>query len=104
MHSLCATHVSTTSNPSSIGNHSAEIAEIKEPLKRQQEQLSQLWEQLSRLQNPPKRPPVQHNQVVCRRCQQPGHFASHCDNECVEPRPQSHFRQRIGSQQQLSEN
>ncbi len=101
---LCATHVSTTSNPSSIGNHSVEIAEIKELLKRQQEQLSQLGEQLSRLQNPPRQPSVQHNQVVCRRCQQPGHFASHCDNERVEPRPQSYFRQRIGSQQQPSEN
>lgn len=101
--SLCATHVSTTSNTSSTGNCSAEIAEIKELLKRQQEQLNQLGEQLSHLHNPPKRPPVHRNQVVCRRCQQPGHFASHCDNECVEPRSQSHFRQGVGSQQ-LSEN
>lgn len=102
--SLCATHISTIQNASNTSSYSAEIAEIKEMLKRQQEQLNQLGEQLSRLQNPPKRPPVHRNQVMCRRCQQPGHFASHCDNERVESQPQSHFRQRIGSQQQLSEN
>lgn len=102
--SLCAMHVYTIPNTSSTGNYSAEIAEIKELLKRQQEQLNQIGEQLSRLQNPPKRPPVHRNQVVCRRCQQPGHISSHCDNVWVEPQPQSHFRQRIGSQQQLSEN
>lgn len=102
--SLCATQVSTTPTTSSVGNYSAEIAEIKELLKRQQEQLNQLGEQLSRLQNPPKRPTVHRNQVVCRRCQQPGHFASHCENERVEPQTQSHFRQRIGSHQEPSEN
>lgn len=94
--SFCATQVSTTSNTSSKSNYSAEIAEIKELLKQQQIQLNQLGEQLSRLQHSPKRPSMHHNQVVCRRCQQPGHFASHCDNERVQ--------QGAGSQQQLSEN
>lgn len=101
--SLCATHLSTTSNTPSAARYSTEIAEIKEMLRQQQEQLNLLGESLSRLQNPSKRSPVNRSQVVCRRCQQPGHFASHCDNERVESGPQSHFRQRIAPQQQ-SEN
>lgn len=73
--SICAAH--TSSSPS-------EIAELKEMFKRQQEQLNVLSERVIQLHSTGRPRPVSRNgPVICRRCNQPGHFASHCDNDRV---------------------
>lgn len=63
-----------------------ELDELKELLKRQQEQLNQLTQTLASLQKPwsHSRPPCSSS-LICWRCQQPGHFARECDGERVPP-------------------
>lgn len=69
----------------------AELLEMRQLLMRQQEQLDQLTRNIASLRNPR---PYSHNPrngpLVCRRCQQPGHFARECDGVRVPPRSQSH--------------
>lgn len=87
---------------------SAELKEMREMLKLQQQQLNQLTQSISFLQTsqqhhraPPRRP------VICRRCQQPGHFARECDGVRAPPRPQPSLPQPSSRQQystQPSEN
>ncbi|XP_073803888.1 uncharacterized protein [Danio rerio] len=65
--------------PSSSRGNSTEIAELKEMLKAQQEQLNRLTQGLQQLQsqhagNPSRRV----NPIICRRCNQPGHIARNC--------------------------
>lgn len=75
----------------------SEVSEIKEMLKlqqeqlrRQQEQLQQLTQNLVHLQRPDMRGRSSRNgPLICRRCQQPGHFASECDGVRVSSRSQS---------------
>lgn len=74
----------------------SEMGELREMLRRQQEQLNQLTESIARLQNPPphSRPP-RTGPIICRRCNQPGHFARECDGVRVtrsQP-PSNHGRQ-----------
>ena len=75
-----------------------EFEELKELLRQQQEQLNQLTQTVASLRHPsfpskqhpsfPSRP--QHSgSLICRRCQQPGHFASDCDGERVPFRPRA---------------
>lgn len=88
----------------------SEMSEIKEMLKRQQEQLNQLTESIARLQNVPQysRPP-HYGPLICRRCNQPGHFARDYDGVRVplrlqvpsEPPPNSARLPRSAS---MSEN
>lgn len=62
----------------------SELAELKEMLKKQQEQLDQLTRNVSSLQNVPRSfhptSTVNRGSVICRKCQQPGHFACECSS------------------------
>lgn len=105
--SICATHTSRVFNKANVPSQN-ELADIKEMLRKQQEQLNQLSECLQQLQNPPRWSHTQNNgPVICRRCQQPGHFARVCDNERVPsqaPRPSYRPVQHSTSANQPSEN
>ncbi|KAK7921984.1 hypothetical protein WMY93_008886 [Mugilogobius chulae] len=78
----------------------AEVSEMKEMLRRQQEQLDQLMQSVAQLQAP--RPPYprshlnRNGPIICRRCQQPGHIARDCDWQRAPPRSQLPMQ---GSQQ-----
>lgn len=69
---------------------SAELKEMREMLKLQQQQLNQLTQSISLLQTSQQHNQAPHRRpVICRRCQQPGHFARECDGVRAPPRPQS---------------
>lgn len=78
-----------------------ELAEMREMLRLQQEQLHQLTQSISALQNSHlRRPPSRRGPVICRRCQQPGHYASECDGVRVPSRTQSSLPARQPSNRQ----
>lgn len=63
------------------------FSELMELLKRQQEQLDQLTQTVASLQAPRTQGrTLRSGPLICRRCQQPGHFASECDGVRVPPR------------------
>lgn len=65
----------------------SEMSELKEMLKLQQGQLTQLAQSVAKLQNPPRSDrPARAGFVICRRCQKPGHFARDCNGERISPR------------------
>lgn len=69
--------------------HVSELSEMREMLKLQQEQLNQLTQSISRLQSSHQHSRSSHRgPIVCRRCQQPGHFARECDGVRAAPRTQ----------------
>ena len=73
-------------NPSHsrVGNPSgsSELGELKEILKTQQEQLNQLTRSLAAITHAP-RPQYDKKNLICRRCQRPGHFARECNGAHV---------------------
>lgn len=71
-----------------VSSRDSEFGELKELLKRQQEQLNQLTHTVASMQSsfPPARP-FRNGPVICRRCRQPGHFARDCEGEWARPRP-----------------
>ena len=66
----------------------SEMSEIREMLKQQQEQIKQLSQSVSLLQNP-RRQYHKDSPIISRRCERPGHFARNCDNERVVPQAPS---------------
>lgn len=67
----------------------SELAELREMLKLQQEQLNKLTLHVSHLQNSQqRRHSLPRGPITCLRCQQPGHIARECDGIRVQVRPQ----------------
>ena len=66
------------------------LADLMDLLKSQQEQLNQLTRTVASLQTPRPQGRMPPNSVICRRCQQPGHFARECDGERVSSGARAH--------------
>lgn len=90
--SICALQTSRVPDTQELSSpQMTEIAELKEMMVKQQRQLTELSERFMSLQQPFRRNSSSRTgPVVCRRCQQPGHFASSCDNERVVSQVQYH--------------
>lgn len=58
----------------------SELSELREMLKKQQQQLNQLTQSVAQIRNPHSQSSRPHT-IICRRCQQSGHFARDCDGE-----------------------
>lgn len=89
--------------------HVSELSEMREMLKLQQEQLNLLTQSISRLQSSQQRSHSSNrDSVICRRCQQPGHFTRECDGVRAATRTQPSFPAQPFSRQphvvQNSEN
>lgn len=95
MHSSQRTEVTPTQT---------EVSDIKEMLRKQQEQLDLLTRSVALLQAAPprSRSPCQ-GPIICQRCQQPGHIARNCEGVRVNQRSQSP-RPIPSRHQQPSEN
>lgn len=80
MQSSSVQHINSTPSTSTAD----QIAVLTALVHKQQDQLNQLTEAIKAMQVPqdprPSRP-----SVVCRRCQQTGHYARECDNVRVSP-------------------
>lgn len=68
----------------------SEMGEMREMLKRQQEQLNQLTASIAQLQHVQQRGrPLRSGPTICHRCHQPGHIARDCEGMRIPPRSQS---------------
>ncbi|XP_062416593.1 uncharacterized protein LOC134121324 [Pungitius pungitius] len=89
-------------------SQASDLSEMREMLKLQQEQLNQLTQSIALLQSsqPRNRPPYK-GPVICRRCQQPGHFARECEGIRAPPHTEpvlSAHQQSSRQLRHLSEN
>lgn len=83
----------------------SELQEVKQMLKLQQEQLNSLTETLAQLQmNQQRNHPPYRGPVICRRCQQPGHFARECRGGRAPPPPTLSASLRPASQRDLAQH
>lgn len=74
-------------SPSNTAPSGPGLSDVLELLKRQQEQLDQLARIVTSLQVPrPQAPRPRDGPLICRRCQEPGHFARECDGARVPSR------------------
>lgn len=76
--------------PQSLSTSQAsDLSELREMLKQQQDQLNQLTQSISLLQNSQSRTRLSYKgPIICRRCQQPGHFARDCEGIRAPPHTQ----------------
>lgn len=66
----------------------SELGELREMLRQQQQQLNQLTQTFARFQTSHAQSNSSRSgPIVCRRCQQPGHFARDCRGQRSFPRP-----------------
>lgn len=89
---------------------SSEVSEMKELLRRQQEQLDKLTQSITELQNSHSRRRNSYSHghsrsgpIICNRCQQPGHIARDCDGPRVPSGSHAAARNHVQPPQQ-SEN
>ena len=78
------------SRPQQLFPQGPGLADLMDLLKSQQEQLNQLTRTVASLQTPRPQGRMPPNSVICRRCQQPGHFARECDGERVSSGARAH--------------
>ena len=64
---------------------SSQLAALTALVHKQQEQLNHITQTLAAMQTAPASQSSRPN-IICRRCQRPGHYASDCENERVRPR------------------
>lgn len=70
--------------PRAFNSSQAEVSDMKELLKKQQEQLDRLTQSIALLQTERQRGrSPRQGPIICNRCQQPGHIARHCDGPRV---------------------
>ena len=70
--------------------NSPQLSEMSDMLKQQQQQLNQLTQSIALLQNSQQRNYApRQGPIICRRCQQPGHFARECNGSRAPPHPQA---------------
>lgn len=102
--------VQSGSREATIPPQGLELAEMREVLRLQQEQLNKLTQSMSALQDSHLRRPVaRRGPLICRHCQQPGHYASEREGVRVPARTQPSLPARQHSsrgfhQSQESEN
>lgn len=88
---FCAVQTSGVQRPvegPSSSSTAEQLAALTALVQKQQEQLGQLTQAVMTMRTPPApRPsrPSRSSSVICRRCQQSGHFARECENERVSP-------------------
>lgn len=65
----------------------SQLAALTALVQKQQEQLCQLTQAITAMQTPQSPGYSRANSVICRRCQQPGHYARECGNDRVPSQP-----------------